>query len=63
MKSVLRALKRDLKRVVLITISRVLIFFYRAVLKTAKLLCLIKFVHGMVIFPTHVLCGNQIPSV
>ena len=37
--------------------------FRQAVLRTAKLLCLIKFVHGMIIFPMRVLCGNQIPSV
>ena len=37
--------------------------FRQAVLRTAKLLFLIKFVHGMIIFPTRALCGNQIPFV
>ena len=37
--------------------------FRQAVRRTTKLLCLIKFVHGMIIFPTRVLCGNQKPSV
>ena len=37
--------------------------FCQAVLRTAKLLCLIKFVHGRIIFPMRVLYGNQIASV
>ena len=37
--------------------------FRQAVRRTAKLLSFIEFGHGMIIFPTRVLCGNQIPSV
>ena len=60
MRSLLRALKRDPKCGVLITLKPSFDTFRQAVLyRRAKILSLIKFLHGMIIFPTRVLCGNQ----